>query len=98
MDWTLIFTVIGAALATIGVVYTFFINFKSDIVKRIDNLDQDLKDLDKAHSLRIDKLYEMFVENQKYMDIKFENINARFREVDQKFYDLLKSQNPKTNS
>jgi len=46
-------------------------------------IHRDIKEDMKTQSARTDRLYEMFIENQKEM-------GQRFERVDQKFYDLLK--------
>lgn len=86
LNWDIILSFIACSVAIIGSIYGFLRNFKSDIVKRIDSLE----DLDRAHVQRIDRLYELYVESQNRME-------QRFREVDQKFYDLLKAQSRRTD-
>jgi hypothetical protein len=66
--------------------------FTRDIKQNIEKIHQDLQ----HQGERTDKLYEMFVNRQtefhkEIMDLRKET-DQRFREIDQKFYDLLKEQ------
>lgn len=72
MDLTIILTGIGTVLTIIGFVYGILRNFKDDIktdmtiIKTdISNLESDIREDMRAHSSRIDKLYEMFVQLQR---------------------------------
>jgi len=67
MDWGIIATIIGAALAVIGFNYQILRNFKCDVNQHIDELgvkiDATNRRLD-GHAQRIDQLYVAY--NQKF--------------------------------
>lgn len=46
MDWSLICTTIGSAIAVIGFVYTFFRNFKTDICDKMDKMESRIDTLE----------------------------------------------------
>jgi len=44
MDWSLIITIIGTAIATIGVIYGFLRNLKFDLNSHIDRLETHVRE------------------------------------------------------
>lgn len=89
-DWGLIATIIGASAAVVALIYGFLWNFKTEINGHIDRLDKDLKNqlarID-AQGARTDRLYQMFVENQKEMNDRFWDMQKK---SDEKFSELLR--------
>lgn len=97
MDAAIVWTIAGTGAAVIatgitlvGFIYTFLRNFKTDINGKIDKLDSDIKADMRVQTARTDQLYQMF---NAHMD----QANARMDQMHKMFYDLLKSQTPKTN-
>ena len=82
MEWVQVWTIIGVLGGFLGIIASImmwqFSSIHNDIGKLTSRLD--------GHANRIDQLYHMFVD----MQARMEN---RFREVDQKFYDLLSKKN-----
>jgi hypothetical protein len=58
MDIVTAITLIGTALGTIGLVYTFLRNFKTDINEHIDKIEKNLI----LQGQRTDHLYQICVE------------------------------------
>lgn len=80
MDLTLMITVIGTGIATVGLIYAFLRNFKIDINSHIDRLEKRMESSERrmdGHAARIDQLYQTFMDSQK--------------EFNNKFYELLKA-------
>lgn len=100
VPWTPIVTLITIVLSAVSVIYSIISNnrYITNMIRtEIKGVDTDIKSLGtkldadmRAQTARTDKLYEMFIMFQEKMD-------HRFREVDQKFYDLLKSQKERTD-
>lgn len=79
MNWPEISTIAVAAITVIGFLYTMYRNLRLDIARyRQEAREEFAKFNDQMleQSKRSDKLYEMFIEHRK--------------EIDQKFYDMLK--------
>ncbi len=97
MDWNLIGTIAGTTFTVVGFVYAILRNFKTDINSHIDRLDERMNKFDQrfeswimhstarmdSQSKRTDQLYEMYVNTNK-------QINDLQKNLDQKFYDVLK--------
>lgn len=46
MDWSTILTIIAAAASTVGLIYTFLRNFKTDINSHIDKLEKRMNNFE----------------------------------------------------
>jgi hypothetical protein len=46
IDWPIFWTVIGVGVTTIGIIYQFFRNFKTDINARMDRIDERITSLE----------------------------------------------------
>lgn len=89
-DWALIWTVIGAAVATVTLIYGFLRNFKSDIEKDIHKLENDFQRLEKkidvldeglrAQTSRTDQFIQTFVDDSNLHKARTDKLYQTFIE------------------
>lgn len=68
MDTATIWTIIGTGITTIGVIYGFMRNFKSDINTHIDKMGTQIGELAKEMKEENKKMEQRVIETNKRMD------------------------------
>lgn len=68
METSVIWTIIGAAIATIAAIYTFLRNFKSDINSHIDRIENQMKEDGKKRDQQFAEMDQRVMETNKRMD------------------------------
>lgn len=87
MDWIQFFGLLVPMIAFFGFLYKEIKEWRKETRDETTAIRNEMN----TQSARTDRLYEMFIDARKDMD------QIR-KEVDQKFYDMLKAKNdPKTN-
>lgn len=53
MDWGIFWTIIGASIAIVGLIYSFLRNFKQDINSHIDRVEKRIDTVEKKFEIRM---------------------------------------------
>ncbi len=86
MDWTILLTILATAIASIGAVYAFLRNFKTDLIGHISRLEKDINVL----STKVDNDTKAQIAQMDQFSTRMDQSSARTDQLYQMFIDLLK--------